>query len=272
MTDGHDEIVQEFAFEPLADSGLLLRFGTRNSIRLNTAIHHLARKIGDASFYEIEDIIPGYSTLLLRFKPGQVEGSGLRTRIAAFISQIHDASTLPRRLVELPVAYGGEFGPDIEEVSKKTGLSEVQIIVEHTTRPYYVYCLGFSAGFPYMGGLPTFLHCARRDSPRPSIPAGSVGIGGGQTGVYPQASPGGWQLVGRTPCKLFDASQSPPSILNPGDLVRFVPIDAAEYTRISRDQEENTGQGLAIVHLSPRQSERCVKQIEMTEAEGGASS
>lgn len=133
----------------------------------------------------------------------------------------------PGRLVEIPVHYGGSDGPDIDAVAKHTGLSVDALIERHSAAEYTVYFLGFQPGFAYLGGLDPALATPRRKDPRVTVPAGSVGIGGEQTGVYPTASPGGWQLIGRTSAVLFDPNRDPPSLLEPGDRVRFVPAGGA---------------------------------------------
>ena len=130
----------------------------------------------------------------------------------------------PARLIELPVQYGGTNGPDIEAVARHVGISVEALIERHASVEYTVYFLGFQPGFAYMGGLDPLLAMPRRNEPRVRVPAGSVGIGGAQTGVYPMSSPGGWQLIGRTTEVLFDPTREPPSLLEPGDRVRFVPV------------------------------------------------
>ncbi|MDA9557341.1 5-oxoprolinase subunit PxpB [Vibrio sp.] len=128
----------------------------------------------------------------------------------------------PSRIIDIPVSYGGEFGPDLQRVAKHAGLSMSQVIAQHTYPIYPVFFLGFQPGFAYLNGLPSELHTPRLDTPRAIIPAGAVGIGGAQTGIYPNASPGGWNLIGHTDITLFDSQQDQPSLLQPGDSVRFV--------------------------------------------------
>jgi len=125
--------------------------------------------------------------------------------------------------VEIPVIYGNDAGPDLQVVADHAGLTPQQVVELHSSIDYVVYFIGFQPGFPYLGGLDDRLHTPRRAEPRLSVPAGSVGIGGSQTGIYPLATPGGWQLLGRTPVALFNPRQQPPTLLRPGDSVRFVP-------------------------------------------------
>ena len=134
------------------------------------------------------------------------------------------------KLVAVPVAYGGPFGPDLPEVARFAGCSEDEVVERHASRTYRVYMLGFMPGFPYLGLVDERIAAPRRASPRTSVPAGSVGIAGRQTGIYPTASPGGWQIVGRTPVRLFDLDRHEPCLVLPGDVVRFEPIAAGEFT------------------------------------------
>ena len=136
------------------------------------------------------------------------------------------------RLVEIPVCYGGGQGPDLALVAAHAGMTPEEVIATHSGAEYRVHFLGFIPGFPYLVGLDPRLTTPRRDTPRTAVPAGSVGIGGVQTGVYPMESPGGWQLIGRTPLRLFDPHATPPALLHPGDRVRFRPVDAAELARL----------------------------------------
>jgi inhibitor of KinA len=133
------------------------------------------------------------------------------------------------RLVEIPVCYGGEHGPDLEAVAARAGVEPAEAARLHSKAVYTVQAIGFTPGFPYLAGLPAALHAPRRPTPRETVPAGSVGIGGAQTGVYPLASPGGWNLIGRTPLRLFRAEEANPSVLRVGDRVRFRPITVEEF-------------------------------------------
>jgi len=142
------------------------------------------------------------------------------------------------RLVEIPVCYGGESGPDLSFVAEHAGRKEREVIYIHSSRDYRIYMLGFLPGFPYLGGLDKRIHTPRLTAPRTKIPAGSVGIGGEQTGIYPMESPGGWQLIGRTPLKLFDVNGAEPPLYEAGDTIRFIPITSEEYHKIRLEQEK----------------------------------
>ncbi|MEX0635041.1 5-oxoprolinase subunit PxpB [Serratia ureilytica] len=144
-------------------------------------------------------------------------------RVAAARLGSKESLTPESRQVDIPVVYGGEQGPDLDEVARHTGMTPRQVVECHAAAAYVVYFLGFQPGFSYLGGMPEQLATPRRAEPRLAVAAGSVGIGGGQTGIYPLVTPGGWQLIGRTPLALFNPHEMPPTLLRPGDNVRFVP-------------------------------------------------
>ena len=138
-------------------------------------------------------------------------------------------------LLKIPVLYGNDYGPDLEEVAEHNQLSEKEVVQIHTQQPYLIYMLGFMPGFPYLGGLDKKLHTPRRSEPRLKIEAGSVGIANNQTGLYPMDSPGGWQIIGRTPLKVFDLNREPMTMYEAGDYIQFYEIDQEEYDQLSED-------------------------------------
>ena len=166
------------------------------------------------------EVVPGMNNLTLIFDPLAADPDDLATRLKAAWNAAGTAPAAGRE-VQVPVQYGGEWGPDLKAVADHTGLSVKEVVERHAGGNYVVFFLGFQPGFAYMGGLEDALHTPRRSEPRLGVPAGSVGIGGAQTGIYPATSPGGWQLIGRTALKLFDPSSNPPTLLQPGDRVRF---------------------------------------------------
>lgn len=174
---------------------------------------------------DVEEAVPGWNNLTLFVDPAQASGDAVLARLRAAWDASADRSVAreaPARTLEIPVEYGGEAGPDLAEVAASCGLSEREVAALHAAGEYEVYFLGFQPGFAYLGGLDRRLHVPRRARPRSAVPAGSVGIGGSHTGVYPRSSPGGWRIVGRTALTLFDPSGRPPALLAPGDRVRFV--------------------------------------------------
>jgi KipI family sensor histidine kinase inhibitor len=173
----------------------------------------------------VRDVVPGYCTVGVHFDPLQTDLPALEHAIADEASAVSVIETLPARSpIEIDVHYGGDDGPDLEAVAAHAGCTPAEVIARHAARVYRVYMLGFVPGFAYMGRVDTSIAAPRHRVPRERVPAGSVGIAGEQTGVYPVASPGGWQLIGRTARLMFDPNRTPPSLLAPGDLVRFVPI------------------------------------------------
>ncbi|AND67769.1 hypothetical protein ATSB10_03150 [Dyella thiooxydans] len=220
-------------FEPLAEGALLLHFGegidATTSDRVLAAAGTLAHALPEV------ECVPAYASLLLRFDAGSWQGcDGLAPHLAvrdaamAALASPQAASPDPRE-VTVPVCYGGDAGPDLAEVARLTGLGADEVVARHAAGHYRVAMLGFAPGFPYLLGLDPLLAVPRRADPRTRVPAGSVAIGGAQTGIYPDALPGGWQLIGRTPLRLFDPAAAEPAALRPGDRVRFAPIDAARF-------------------------------------------
>ena len=222
------------AIEPLGESALLLRFGNTIGRALNDRVHAAAAALRTAALPGVEDIAPAYASLLLRFDPRRWPNAPLlaasvrealaRTEVAA-----GDAGPAAGAVVELPVCYGDEHGPDLAEVAASTNLTPDQVIARYVGGDYRVAMLGFAPGFAYLLGLDAALTVPRLAAPRLRVPAGSVAIGGAQTGIYPSVLPGGWRLIGRTPLRLFDAALAPPARLTPGLRVRFRAIDAATF-------------------------------------------
>lgn len=169
---------------------------------------------------EVAEVVPGMNNLTLILRRPVADMDAVSKRILSSWKHV-DAGQLSGRDVDIPVVYGGADGPDLDVIARHTGLSTAEVIRRHSEGEYVVYFIGFMPGFAYMGGLDPQLATPRQNEPRLTIPAGSVGIGGEQTGIYPLASPGGWQLLGRTALSLFDPTQNPPTLLRPGDRVRF---------------------------------------------------
>ncbi|WP_133649560.1 5-oxoprolinase subunit PxpB [Paraburkholderia flava] len=168
----------------------------------------------------VVEVVPGMNNLTIVFDPLAADADALAASLREAWDKAGDTPATSRE-VEIPVQYGGKFGPDLDVVARHTGLSAEEVVRRHAGGNYVVFFLGFQPGFAYMGGLEDALHTPRRSEPRLEVPAGSVGIGGAQTGLYPAVSPGGWQLIGHTDVPLFDPSRTPPTLLQPGDRVRF---------------------------------------------------
>ncbi|TAM94163.1 MAG: 5-oxoprolinase subunit PxpB [Rhodanobacteraceae bacterium] len=239
----------DFVIEPLAEDALLLRFGEGIDMETNARVHAAARGLRAAGLPGVTDVAPAYATLLLRFVPGDwLDGTGEHpfARITAALHEIlgpglcrDDEQRIAERerkmdrTAEIPVCYGGDFGPDLDAVAAHAHVSPDDVVVRHAAGEYTVAMLGFAPGFPYLLGLDPTLWVPRHANPRTRVPAGSVAIGGAQTGIYPRELPGGWHLIGRTPLALFDPARAPPCLLAPGDRVRFHVIDANEFARLA---------------------------------------
>jgi KipI family sensor histidine kinase inhibitor len=232
--------MMDFAIEPLAEDALLLRFGDGIDMDINARVHAAARALRAARLAGIIDIAPAYATLLVRFdwRDGDALPEAITKTLDRGFRQGGELGATvsgksPAQHVEIPVCYGGEYGPDLDAIVQRAGMTPDQVIACHSTAAYTVAMLGFAPGFPYLLGLDPALHVPRRAHPRTRVPAGSVAIGGAQTGIYPRELPGGWNLIGRTPLALFDPKHEPPCLLAPGDRVRFRAIDADEFRQLA---------------------------------------
>jgi len=213
-------------YGPLGDSALLLTFGEGIDPATNDRVHHLAGLLRRGALKGLRGVVPAYTTLAVHFDPLVWEHDALARELGRL--EAAPADPAPPRTVVLPVCYGGDWGPDLEEVAAHCGLSSAEVIARHSAGVYRIHFLGFAPGFPYLGGLDPALATPRRDAPRTRVPRGSVGIAGGQTGIYSLDSPGGWRLIGRTPRVLFDPLREDPCLLRAGDQLRFEPVDRFE--------------------------------------------
>ena len=217
--------------EPLGEDALLLRFGDGPDATVNTRVHAVARRITALGPPWLRDIVPAYASLALfiDFEAFPSTADPLDATMRWLRQQAldgDDAGVCTPRMVEIPVLYGGVDGPDLEAVAAHAGISTGDVIERHAAGDYTVAMLGFAPGFPYLLGLNPTLAVPRLQTPRTRVAAGSVGIGGAQTGVYPRPGPGGWRIIGRTSAVLFDPLRELPSLLLPGDRVRFRQVDA----------------------------------------------
>lgn len=217
------------------EGALLLELSDRIDMEVNLKLHRIRESLMSKPRAGLIECVVAYSSMAVYYDPLVMDVEALSSTIMTLLNQGAQMGRGQREVVHIPVCYGGEMGPDIETVASHTGLSEDEVVRRHSSREYYCYMVGFTPGFPYLGGMDESLETPRLKIPRKCIPAGSVGIAGKQTGVYPIESPGGWQLIGRTPLKLFDPSREEPTLIRAGDFVRFVPIDLAEFQRISKE-------------------------------------
>lgn len=214
---------------PCGDRAVTIEFGKTIDPDLNRKVQFLSRQIKSKPFPGLIDLIPSYRSLLIQYDPGLCSYEELLSLIERRLASLGGIQDRECRLVEIPVCYGMDFGPDLEEVAAAHGISSEEVIRLHVTPIYQVYLIGFTPGFPFLGGLDPRLFTPRKKTPRKCVPAGSVGLADQQTGIYSLDSPGGWQLIGRTPIKLFDLNREDPFFLKPGDQVRFRPIGPDEF-------------------------------------------
>jgi inhibitor of KinA len=231
---------------PLGDSALIVRVREQFEDAPEETQDEVIRafqRLRSAAIPGVIDLAPSYTSVAVFFDPsGVARASGTSSEIFDWLAtRIRAAATggprrrrLPSRTVEIPVCYDAEFAPDLEDVARHAQISTEQVIELHSAAEYRVACVGFVPGFPFLAGLPKQIVTPRRSTPRKEITPGSVGIGGAQTGVYPLRSPGGWNLIGRTPLKLFDPAKDPPTLLRAGDRVRFRPITPQEFESLKQ--------------------------------------
>ncbi len=219
------------------DEAIVVEFGNDISLTTNRQVHALAEAANRSAIEGIIGLVPSYRSVLVQFDPLRTTQIEVCEALGSLLEELrlHPEEEAGRgRAVHIPVLYGGSYGPDIEFVAEHNGISVEEVIALHSEPLYPVYMMGFSPGFPYLGGLSDRLVTPRMKTPRVEIPGGSVGIAEAQTGVYPVASPGGWRLIGRTPLSFFDHMRVPPSLLDAGDFVRFTPLqDDAAYEEIA---------------------------------------
>lgn len=237
MSKFSDKYVQ---FRDASDQSLLVSFGEAIKPELHASVVKLLRLLQAEPIEGIRNLHLAYSSLLIKFDPLQLDHAEVRTRISSYLARLEEAPLPAPREIEIPVCYGGEFGPDLEDVAATHGITSEQAVELHCSARYVVYFFGFVPGFGYLGGLPSALATPRLKTPRAKVPQGSVGIGGTQTGVYPLETPGGWRLIGRTPLTMFrpdkaGAAGAEMNLLQIGDYVRFRPIAKEQFAKFAAD-------------------------------------
>jgi inhibitor of KinA len=227
-------------FAPLGDNAFMLEVGDVIDEPTHRRVQEAWRVLAAAPLPGVTELVPAYTTVTLFYDPVLAVQAGapgddiFEWLVARTKERLKNPPRMEKpksRTVEIPVCYGGEFGPDLGLVAKQAKLSPEEVIKRHSKPEYLVYLVGFAPGFPYLGGLPKELETPRHARPRMVVPPGSVGIGGAQTGIYPLATPGGWNLIGRTPEKIFRPAEHPPVLLRAGDRVRFKAITAEEFAK-----------------------------------------
>lgn len=217
---------------PAGDAAFLIEAGSEAN-PTNSPVLSLADFLRQ-TLHEVPDldVVPAHASVLVSFRPGCLSEASLAEAVERARASRARSATRTVRALTIPTAYGGQFGPDLLSIAGLLGLTPEKVVALHTSATYRVAFLGFSPGFPYLTGLSPSLAVPRLPSPRGLVPAGSVGLGGEQTGIYPAATPGGWRIIGRTPVVLFDPSHLPPVDYQPGDVFRFTPVSAEEFDRL----------------------------------------
>jgi inhibitor of KinA len=225
-------VAPSYDITPLGECAVVVRFGDRIGRDLYNAVQLLSHSLSQDPIRHTNEYVPAYATVTIYYDPSQRAFEEVVRELRHRIVGMNSVSQLDIREVEIPVCYGGEYGPDLSVVAAHNSLTIDDVIEIHCSAEYLVYMIGFAPGFPYLGGMPEKIATPRRSTPRLKIPSGSVGIAGAQTGVYPIETPGGWQLIGRTPLSLFRATQMPPTLLRAGDTVRFRPITNEQFNQL----------------------------------------
>ena len=223
----------------VGDCAVSVEFGQEISLEINHKVMALKMVLEQKPIRGIVEMIPTYCSLLIQYDPMELRYGQLRDRLEALVTQLDEVEMPPKQVVEIPVAYGGEYGPDLGEVARAHNISEEEVIKLHSEPEYPIYMLGFVAGFPYLGGMNKAIATPRKKSPRLKIEAGSVGIAGEQTGIYSVESPGGWQIIGRTPLKLYDVNRNEPVLLKAGQYIKFKPITKEEFRAMENEHKGN---------------------------------
>ena len=232
----HDGLFQKATFKIAGDCGLLVEYGEGVNFEVNAKVRTMAKVISKNLPAGIVEIIPTYRSLLVVYDPVLTTPKRLKNVLTLLEEQLDDIKIPTPAVVEIPVCYGGEFGLDISVVGKAHELTEDEVVRLHSEPEYFIYMVGFTPGFAYLGGLHEQLHTPRLATPRMLVPQGSVGIANNQTGIYPVASPGGWQLIGRTPLKLFLPERPNPFLYQAGDKIKFKPISAEKFSELAEKE------------------------------------
>ncbi|MCP9454856.1 MAG: 5-oxoprolinase subunit PxpB [Nitrospira sp.] len=234
-TSAQEEALAPRRIIPMGDSAVTVEFGDSIDPTVNALVISYTKKIREQDWSGIVDVVPTFRSVTIHFDPLQWDMASLADHLRVLSCPCPSGTESSGTVHQIPVLYGGDYGPDLDEVAAWAGLEPSTVIRLHASVQYRVYMIGFSPGFPYLGLVPPQLTIPRLATPRPRVPAGSVGIADRQTGIYPIATPGGWRLIGRTPIPLYHRKGSTPFLLKPGDQVLFRPITQDEFERLSRE-------------------------------------
>lgn len=231
-------VTMNYCLTPFSDHGITIELGDEINTETYSQVQVISTYLEDHPFQWMIEYVPAFTTVTIYYdpqtifkhhSPNTLPFHYVQKQVKEMLAKIQPKTSHQANVIEIPVCYGGEWGPDLEVVASKNHLSVEEVITIHTSTIYQVYMIGFAPGFPYLGGLSKKLATPRKPSPRLAIPAGSVGIAGNQTGIYPIETPGGWQIIGKTPLQLFRPMDDPPTLLKAGDQIIFKSITKEEF-------------------------------------------
>ncbi|MFS0750634.1 5-oxoprolinase subunit PxpB [Oceanobacillus sp. 1P07AA] len=226
-----------FEVQPYGDRGVRIQFGESIQKVVNDQIRDFCTVLEKSRIEGVLEWIPTYTAVTIWYDPFEIVYDSLEEKIFNVKEKMHNGEISPARVVHIPVYYGGKKGPDLDDVAQYHKITTEELVSLHSSSDYLIYMMGFIPGFPYLGGLPEQIATPRLEKPRRSIPAGSVGIAGEQTGIYPLESPGGWRIIGQTPISLYNPENEHPILLKAGDYIRFIPVERKEFDEITKKVE-----------------------------------
>lgn len=228
-------MTEDVKLSPSGDSALVISFGNEISEILNSKVRSLKLALEKVRLLGIVETTPTYCSLMVHYNPLEISYEALSEAVMSTLETLDEIDLPAPSVIEIPTLYGGDYGPDLENVAKYHEMLPEDVVKIHASGQYRIYMLGFTPGFPYLGGMDERIATPRLETPRTKIHAGSVGIAGAQTGIYPIDSPGGWQIIGRTPLSLYDPGRAEPILLKAGETIKFIPIDQATFDKLQAE-------------------------------------